>query len=100
MINMKIDKKILFLAMIISGIVIVSFAVNGLYTVWSAEQEALQQMSNGATVGSGPQEIFNEWMEREFLIIVNGVVMWSIIWFLILTVLLYLIIKSVKKWKK
>ena len=98
---MKEKHKTLLLAMLISGVVIVSFAAVGLYTIWSVQQDVLQQTPKGGAIGNGPQEeFFDAWMQGEFLIIVKGVIMWSVVWFCILTLILYFVIDWVKKRRK
>ena len=97
---MKEKHKTLLLAMLISGVVIVSFAAVGLYTIWSAQQDMLQQTPKGGAIGYGPHEIFDAWMQGEFLIIVKGVIMWSVVWFCILTVICYVVIDWIKKRRK
>jgi len=60
--GMKEKHKTLLLAMLISGVAIVSFAAVGLYTIWSAQQDMLQQTPMGGAIGYGPHEIFDAWM--------------------------------------
>jgi len=97
---MKEKRKTLLLAILISGIIIASFDAIGLYTIWSAQQDLLQQTTEEGAIGGGPQEIFDAWIQSEFLIIVKGVAMWSIVWVVFLTAILYFVIDWIKKRKE